>query len=83
MKIQVLHDRQGKISALFAPTDSARKGGLQSHDDLTLVETTAPDIQLPANADRQDPIAARLAHLMEHYEVRSGRLVERTSRSSS
>ena len=85
MKIQVLHDRSGKICAVFAPTVSKRKGGITAPSaEMTVIETTAPDIALPAEAPRGgDQVVARLAHLMENYAVRKGNLVPRSGKRSS
>jgi hypothetical protein len=82
MKIQVLHDKKGKICAVFAPTDGKRKGGIEAPNRaMTVIEVDAPDITLSSRADQGDGVAAKLNHLLEHYEIRSGRLVERSGKS--
>ena len=82
MKIQVLHDQMGKICAVFAPTDGKRKGGIEAPNrTMTVIEVDAPDIALSSYADQGNEVAAKLNHLMEHYEIRSGRLVERSGKS--
>jgi hypothetical protein len=84
MRIQVLHDSAGNICSIFAPVEGGRKGGIESSSpDRTVIEVDAPDITLPTEADQNDGVAATLAYLMEHYEVASGRLVERSGRSTS
>jgi hypothetical protein len=94
MRIQVLHDNAGNILSIFAPAEGGRKGGIESATpDTTVIEVDAPDIeentQLPepvtkpsTEADQNERVAATLAYLMEHYEVVSGGLVERSGRST-
>jgi hypothetical protein len=83
MRIQVLHDKAGKICGIFAPVEGSRKGGIHSATpDNTVVEVDAPAVTLPADADQGDRVTATLKHLMEHYEVQSGRLVERSGKSA-
>jgi hypothetical protein len=82
MKIQVLHDKKGKICAVFAPAGGKRKGGIEAPSaSMTLIEADAPDMTLSSHAEQGDEVAAKLNHLIENYEVRSGRLVERSSKS--
>jgi hypothetical protein len=85
MKIQVLHDKKGKICAIFAPTDGKRKGGIEAPSRaMTVIEVDAPDITPSSHADQSDQgdgVAAKLNNLMEQYEVRSGRLVKRSGKS--
>lgn len=84
MRIQVLHDHAGNIFSIFAPAEgNTREGGIESPTpDRTVTELDAPDTTLPPGADQSNRIAATLTHLMEHYEVRSGRLVERSVKST-
>jgi hypothetical protein len=82
MKIQVLHNSGGNICAIFAPAEGdngGRKGGIMpSGSGTTVIEIDAPDVTLPEGVKLDDEVAARLAHLTEHFQVRSGRLVERS-----
>jgi hypothetical protein len=80
MKIQVLHDKAGTICAVFAPTDSGRKGGIEAPDDqTTVIEADVPEIKPAADAQQQDAVSTTISHVLENYEVRGGRLVERRS----
>ena len=82
MRIQVLHDSAGNISSIFAPIEGGRKGGLESPSpDMTVIELDSPEVALPTDLGQRDDAAATLSHLIQHYKVQDGRLVERSGKS--
>jgi hypothetical protein len=81
MKIQILHDRAGRIYSVFAPSGGARTGTIASLDsEMMVIEVEAPEVMLPPDVDEQDRIASSLSKFIEEYEVRAGRLIERPER---
>jgi hypothetical protein len=81
MKIQVLHDNAGAIRAVFAPSGTSRQGGIEAPDaETTVIESDVQEVAPASDAVNTDPVTATIGHVMEHYEVRDGRLVERAEK---
>jgi hypothetical protein len=84
-----MHGIGGEICAIYAPAEGARPGGLKAPSpDRFVIELEMPEVTLPAlhakgERSEVDPVAAMLAHLTDNYVVEAGRLIERSSRSSS
>ncbi len=82
MKVQVLHDQAGKICAVFAPVEGGRKGGVEApSSNRTVIEVEVQEIA-PTDAHQNDRVTATISHVLEHYEVRAGRLVERSGKAA-
>jgi len=75
MKIQVIHDKAGKIHCIFAPVEGRRRGYISSPDtNMTVVEVEAPKSLSSLRADQNEDIAAALDSLMRDFVVESGSL---------
>lgn len=84
MKIQIMHDNAGKIYGIFAPVEGKRRGYIESPDsNMTVIEVEAPENLSSFGADQNEGIAAALGSLMQDFVVDSGRLVERSRKSTA
>lgn len=81
MRIQVLHDKAGTILAVFAPSGTSRRGGIEAPDaETTVIEADVKEVAPVSDAVNMDPVTTTIGHVMNRYEVRGGRLVERAEK---